>query len=83
MSAITSENGIETLKSRLHSTWTAGDYDLFSRYMENDARAFYERLDVPPGSPVVGRGLRIRTVVANRGARRGQCHRSRHCRKSH
>ena len=50
MGAVTSENGIETLKSRLHSTWTAGDYDLFSRYMENDARAFYERLDVPPGA---------------------------------
>ena len=50
MSAITSESEIGTLKSRLHSTWTAGDYDLFSRYMENDARAFYERLDVPPGT---------------------------------
>jgi SAM-dependent methyltransferase len=50
MSAITHENGIETLKSRLHSTWIAGDYDLFSRYMEKDARAFYEHLDVPPGA---------------------------------
>src|SRR5215813_5890929 len=49
MSAVTNENGIETLKSRLHSTWTSGDYDLFSRYMENDARNFYERLDVAPG----------------------------------
>src|SRR4029079_4148294 len=28
----------------------AGDYDLFSRYMEKDAHAFYERLDVPPGA---------------------------------
>ncbi len=55
MSAITNEqeNGIQTLKSRLHSTWTAGDYDLFSRYMENDARAFYERLDVPPGNQLL------------------------------
>jgi SAM-dependent methyltransferase len=25
----------------------AGDYDRFSRYLENDARSFYERLDVP------------------------------------
>ena len=48
MSPIT-EDGIETLKSRLHTTWTSGDYDLFSRYMENDARAFYERLNVPAG----------------------------------
>jgi SAM-dependent methyltransferase len=50
MSATTDERGIETLKSRLHSTWIAGDYDLFSRYMEKDAQAFYERLDVPPGA---------------------------------
>src|SRR5215468_1147328 len=56
MSAIPSEKGIETLKSRLHSTWTAGDYDIFSRYMENDARAFYERLDVPPGNQLLDVG---------------------------
>ncbi len=28
----------------------AGDYDRFSRYMEGDARAFYERLEVAPGA---------------------------------
>jgi ubiquinone/menaquinone biosynthesis C-methylase UbiE len=28
----------------------AGDYDRFSRSMENGARSFYERLDVPPGA---------------------------------
>src|SRR5215471_11955778 len=49
MSAVPNENVIEILKSRLHSAWTSGDYDLFSRYMENDARNFYERLDVAPG----------------------------------
>jgi len=27
----------------------AGDYDRFSRYMEPEARAFYERLDIPAG----------------------------------
>jgi SAM-dependent methyltransferase len=48
MSIVTFENGIETLRARLHSTWTGGDYDLFSRFMEKDAHAFYERLDVPP-----------------------------------
>src|SRR5581483_2810116 len=37
------------LKERLKKTWIAGDYDRFSRYMEQDARAFYERLDVPAG----------------------------------
>jgi SAM-dependent methyltransferase len=41
---------IETLKSRLRKTWSAGDYDYFSRYMETDARSFYDRLNVPPGA---------------------------------
>jgi len=45
--AITSE--FATLKSRLKDTWMAGDYDRFSRYMEQDAQEFYERLNVPPG----------------------------------
>jgi len=37
------------LKARLKETWMAGDYDRFSRYMENGARDFYERLDAAPG----------------------------------
>ncbi len=41
------------LKSKLRTIWTAGDYDRFSRYMEHDARAFYERLNVPPGSQLL------------------------------
>ena len=40
---------IEILKAKLKSTWAAGDYDRFSRYLEQDARAFYEQLDVPAG----------------------------------
>ena len=40
---------IDGLKAKLKTTWMAGDYDRFSRYMEQDARAFYERLDVPAG----------------------------------
>src|SRR5512146_324257 len=40
---------IDSLKTRLKETWMAGDYDRFSRYMEQGARDFYERLDVPPG----------------------------------
>ena len=28
------------LKARLKKTWMAGDYDRFSRYMENGARDF-------------------------------------------
>jgi SAM-dependent methyltransferase len=42
-----------SLKARLKKTWTAGDYDRFSRYMENGARDFYERLDVAPGSQLL------------------------------
>jgi len=38
------------LKARLKETWMAGDYDRFSRYMENGARDFYERLDAAPGA---------------------------------
>jgi len=41
---------IESLKSRLRTTWMAGDYDRFSRFMENGARSFYERLNVAPGA---------------------------------
>jgi SAM-dependent methyltransferase len=37
------------LKNRLKETWMAGDYDRFSRYMEQGARVFYERLDIPAG----------------------------------
>lgn len=40
---------IDSLKTRLQSIWTAGEYDRFSRYMEGGARDFYERLQVAPG----------------------------------
>lgn len=41
------------LKARLKETWSAGDYDRFSRYMEQVARLFYEQLDIPPGSQLL------------------------------
>src|SRR5215471_19274591 len=44
---------IENLKSRLQKTWMAGDYDRFSRYMEDGARQYYESLDIPPGARVL------------------------------
>jgi SAM-dependent methyltransferase len=40
---------IVDLKTRLKETWMAGDYDRFSRYMEQGARIFYEQLDIPAG----------------------------------
>jgi SAM-dependent methyltransferase len=49
MSTVTIAPEIDALKTRLRDTWMAGDYDRFSRYMEQDARVFYERLDLPAG----------------------------------
>ena len=40
---------IDGLKTRLKETWMAGDYDRFSRYLEQGARVFYEQLDIPAG----------------------------------
>jgi SAM-dependent methyltransferase len=53
MSTITITPEIDNLKSRLKATWMAGDYDRFSRYMEQGARIFYEGLDVPAGSQLL------------------------------
>jgi SAM-dependent methyltransferase len=41
---VLAEHRVENIKSELRTTWMAGDYDRFSRYMESEARAFYERL---------------------------------------
>jgi ubiquinone/menaquinone biosynthesis C-methylase UbiE len=46
-SAATEE--LDSVKARLKSIWTAGDYDRFSRFMEGGAREFYERLNIAPG----------------------------------
>jgi SAM-dependent methyltransferase len=66
------EPDVESLKSRLRATWMAGDYDYFSRYMEKDARSFYERLDVPPGAHLLdvacGSG-QLALIAAREGVR--------------
>src|SRR3974390_318232 len=49
MSTTTVAPEMDGLKARLKETWMAGDYDRFSRYMEQGARIFYERLDIPAG----------------------------------
>ena len=36
--ANTATEEMESVKARLKSIWTAGDYDRFSRYMEGGAR---------------------------------------------
>src|SRR5499427_6887553 len=53
-SAITPD--VESLKTHLKNIWMAGDYDRFSRYMEGDARNFFERLNVAPGSQLLDVG---------------------------
>ena len=40
----------EELKVRLKATWSTGDYDRFSRFMEKDAERFFRRLDIAPGT---------------------------------
>lgn len=50
MSTSVQSSEVENLKSRLKTIWRAGDYDRFSRYLEQGAREFYERLDIAPGS---------------------------------
>jgi len=40
---------MDSVKIRLKSIWTAGDYDRFSRFLEGGAREFYEHLDIAPG----------------------------------
>jgi SAM-dependent methyltransferase len=72
MATLTLPPEIENLKSRLRTTWMAGDYDHFSRFMENDARSFYERLDVPPGARLLdvacGSG-QLALIAAREGVR--------------
>src|ERR1700751_3627251 len=49
MNATATAPEMDGLKTRLKETWMAGDYDRFSRYMEQGARIFYEQLDIPAG----------------------------------
>jgi ubiquinone/menaquinone biosynthesis C-methylase UbiE len=72
MNTIATIPEIDGLKTRLKNTWMAGDYDRFSRSMENDARSFYERLDVPPGAHLLdvacGSG-QLALIAAREGVR--------------
>lgn len=49
-------NDVNQLKDRLKATWMAGDYDIFSRYLETDALLFFRRLGVTPGAKVLDVG---------------------------
>jgi SAM-dependent methyltransferase len=56
MSTTTIAPEIDGLKAKLKETWSAGDYDYFSRYMERGALTFYEQLDVSPGCQLLDVG---------------------------
>ncbi|MFL6416407.1 MAG: methyltransferase domain-containing protein [Bryobacteraceae bacterium] len=59
------------LKGRLKATWMTGDYDVFSRYMEEDARNFLARLDVKGGARLLDVGCgagQLALIAARSGA---------------
>src|SRR5262245_31388442 len=61
----------EQLKSRLKTTWTTGDYDLFSRFMERDAEEFLNRLGIKAGTRLLDVGCgagQLALIAARAGA---------------
>jgi SAM-dependent methyltransferase len=75
MSAIEKEveasDELEQLKARLKVTWMTGDYDLFSRFMENDAVVFFRRLGVGQGTKLLDVGCgsgQLALIAARAGA---------------
>ncbi len=70
-SAVETNQGIDELKSRLKATWMTGDYGLFSRYMEQSAAEFLERLDLGPGTRLLDVGCgagQLALLAARTGA---------------
>ncbi|MEO8593203.1 MAG: class I SAM-dependent methyltransferase [Candidatus Solibacter sp.] len=64
-------NEFHELKTRLKATWMTGDYDYFSRYMERDAAAFYQRLAIKPGARLLDVGCgagQLALIAARAGA---------------
>jgi SAM-dependent methyltransferase len=60
------------LKTRLKSTWEAGDYAAFAKYLEPGALEFFERLSIPAGTELldIGCGAGQLTIpAAKRGIR--------------
>src|ERR1044071_3224463 len=66
----------DQLKARLKSTWMTGDYDLFSRFMEQGAEQFYRRLGVKPGARLLDVGCgagQLALIAARAGAQVTGC----------
>jgi SAM-dependent methyltransferase len=69
-------NEFDQLKSRLKATWMTGEYDIFSRYLEPDARIFYRRLGVEPGKQLLDVGCgtgQLALIAARAGAQVTGC----------
>ena len=67
---------IDQLKTRLKSTWMAGDYDIFSRYLETDAYLFFRRLAIPSGAKLLDVGCgtgQLALIAARAGAQVTGC----------
>jgi ubiquinone/menaquinone biosynthesis C-methylase UbiE len=73
---IQTEKDFSQLKARLKTTWSAGDYDVFARFMEKDAKVFFDRLSVKPGSRLLdvacGAG-QLALIAARAGVRATGC----------
>src|SRR5438094_8345433 len=69
--AVQTSQEFDELKSRLKMTWMTGDYDLFSRFMQNDAEQFFRRLGVSPGTRLLDVGCgagQLALIAARAGA---------------
>lgn len=68
----TTTSDFDALKAKLKSTWMAGNYDYFSRFMEQSAVEFLDRLVVPRGTSLLdvacGSG-QLALIAARRGAK--------------
>ena len=76
MKATETTNDFDQLKIRLKATWMTGDYDLFSRYMEKDAKEFFRRLGVAPGTRLLDVGCgagQLALIAARAGAQVTGC----------
>ena len=66
----------DQLKTRLKTTWKSGDYDRFSRYLEDGAEQFYRRVGVKPGAQLLdvacGAG-QLALIAAREGAQATGC----------
>jgi ubiquinone/menaquinone biosynthesis C-methylase UbiE len=70
--SVSSTPNMDALKNRLHATWTAGDYDYFSRFMEVGTIEFFDRLKLPASSTLLDVGCgsgQLALIAARKGLR--------------